>query len=163
MRTSRPAAFWRDSDVVDPGTRIMSPKVAMTTPSRRESAMAWSMSRLEVTQTGQPGPESRCTPAGMMERKPYRPMLTVWVPQTSIRLICRSPAMAWMESMSRRASAASRKAPKSISLMRRRRRRARAPLVRRVLPLPRPAPGPRQKDREARAPGAGSPPPLRGR
>ena len=58
------------SELVDPGTRIMSPKVAMMTSSRSLSAMAWSISRLAVTQTGQPGPDRSLSPSGMMERNP---------------------------------------------------------------------------------------------
>ena len=52
------------------GTRIMSPKVVMMAPSMLASAIAWSISRLAVTQTGQPGPLSSLSPAGIMERKP---------------------------------------------------------------------------------------------
>ena len=70
MRTSCPAAFSAARELVDPGTRIMSPNVVMMTPSTRASAMARSMSWLAVTHTGQPGPESRCRFAGMIERKP---------------------------------------------------------------------------------------------
>mgnify|MGYP006880501401 CR=1 FL=1 len=70
MRISRPAAFCAASEVDDPGTRIMSPKVVMMAPSMLASAIAWSMSRLAVTQTGQPGPLSSLSPAGIMERKP---------------------------------------------------------------------------------------------
>ena len=44
MRTSRPAAFSAASELVDPGTRIMSPNVAIMAPGTRARAMAWSMS-----------------------------------------------------------------------------------------------------------------------
>ncbi len=69
-RTSRPAAFSAANDELEPGTRIMSPKVVMMAPSTRASATAWSMSTFAVTQTGQPGPESRCRLRGRSERKP---------------------------------------------------------------------------------------------
>lgn len=62
MRMSRPAAFCAASEVDDPGTRIMSPNVVMMTPSILASAIAWSISRLAVTQTGQPGPLSSLSP-----------------------------------------------------------------------------------------------------
>ena len=52
MRMSRPAAFCAASEVDDPGTRIMSPKVVMMAPSMLASAIAWSMSQLAVTQRG---------------------------------------------------------------------------------------------------------------
>ena len=70
MRTSAPADFSAASDDVLPGTRIMSPRVAIHVPSSRASAMAWSMSRLAVTHTGQPGPESSWRLFGRIERKP---------------------------------------------------------------------------------------------
>ncbi len=70
MRTSRPADFSAASDEVLPGTRIISPKVATVIPSLRASAMAWSISRFAVTQTGQPGPESNRRPSGIIERNP---------------------------------------------------------------------------------------------
>ena len=77
MRTSRPAACSADSELVEPGTRFMSPKVVRTRPSMRASAMTVSMSRLAVTHTGQPGPLIRRTPGGRMDRKPLRAMATV--------------------------------------------------------------------------------------
>ena len=40
MRMSRPVAFCAASEVDDPGTRIMSPKVVMMAPSMLESAIA---------------------------------------------------------------------------------------------------------------------------
>ena len=70
MRISRPAAFICASEVELPGTRIMSPNVVLMASSMRASAMAWSMSWLAVTHTGQPGPESSLTPAGMTLRNP---------------------------------------------------------------------------------------------
>lgn len=45
------------------------------------------MSLFAVTHTGQPGPLIKCTPSGKMLLKPLRAIVTVWVPQTSIRLM----------------------------------------------------------------------------
>ena len=108
MRMSRPAACSLRSELVEPGTRVMSPKVVIITFGTRESAMTVSMSWLLVTHTGQPGPLARRQPSGMSERMPFRAMATVCVPHTSIRVAC-SGASAWMLSMSPRASTGSLK------------------------------------------------------
>jgi hypothetical protein len=42
-----------------------------------------------MTQTGQPGPDNSFTSLGKVDLIPLRKMETVWVPQTSIMLICR--------------------------------------------------------------------------
>ena len=79
MRMSRPAACSL-SELVEPGTRVMSPKVVMIAFGTRESAITVSMSWLLVTHTGQPGPLARRQPSGMSERMPFRAMATVCVP-----------------------------------------------------------------------------------
>ena len=86
MRMSRPAAFSALSEEVEPGTRVMSPKVVRMTLSMRDSAMTVSMSLFAVTQTGQPGPLMSSTPSGRMLRMPLRASATVCVPHTSISL-----------------------------------------------------------------------------
>ena len=57
------------------------------TPGSFERAMAWSISVLSVTQTGQPGPENISTVGGSICLMPYRCMAWVWVPQNSITLM----------------------------------------------------------------------------
>ena len=91
----------------------MSPNVAMVTSGMRASAMTASMSRFDVTHTGQPGPEERRTPSGMRLRMPLRAMATVCVPQTSMSVTSRSGVSLAMESISPRASFGSLKAASS--------------------------------------------------
>ena len=69
-RTSAPWAFSAPSVVVLPGTRIMSPNVATMASGTRAMAMAQSMSWLDVTHTGHPGPERSLSPSGMALRRP---------------------------------------------------------------------------------------------
>ena len=69
-RTSAPAAFSAPKVVELPGTRIMSPNVVTIASGTRAMAMAQSMSWLEVTHTGHPGPDSSLSPLGMAERRP---------------------------------------------------------------------------------------------
>src|ERR1035437_5330677 len=70
----------------------MSPNVASATPGSRPSSMAKSMSRLAVTQTGHPGPDSSVTFSGIKSRRPKRAIATVCVPHTSMSFIGRSAA-----------------------------------------------------------------------
>ena len=90
MRTSAPFACSARRLDVEPGTRVMSPKVVMMTPGMRASAITLSMSWLDVTQTGHPGPDASFTLSGMSDRIPLRAMDTVWVPHTSMRVTWRS-------------------------------------------------------------------------
>ena len=69
-RTSAPAARSAPSVVELPGTRTMSPNVVTMTSGTRAMAMAVSMSWLEVTHTGQPGPDRSLSPSGMAPRRP---------------------------------------------------------------------------------------------
>ena len=85
---SRPAACSFNRLEVEPGTRVISPNVVIFTPGMRARAITVSISLLEVTQTGQPGPEASRVPSGIIERKPLRAIATVWVPHTSIRVAC---------------------------------------------------------------------------
>lgn len=60
----RPAACSFSRLDVEPGTRVMSPNVAMVTSGTRASAITVSMSRFDVTHTGQPGQmPGACLPA----------------------------------------------------------------------------------------------------
>jgi hypothetical protein len=97
-RTSAPSARASLRDASPPGTRIMSPKVASTTPGVFASAAAVSTSCMEVTHTGQPGPLRSLMPSGRRLRTPWRNMATVWVPQTSMSFngLPISFASAWM-------------------------------------------------------------------
>ena len=96
MLISRPAACSFKRLEVDPGTRVMSPKVVIFTPGTRESAITVSMSLLEVTHTGHPGPDAKRVPSGIIVRKPLRAIDTVWVPHTSISVAC-CGAHFWIE------------------------------------------------------------------
>ena len=117
MRMSRPSARSLKSELVEPGTRVMSPKVVMVTPGTRDRPITVSMSWLAVTHTGQPGPDMSRRFLGMAERMPLRAMATVWVPQTSIRLTGRSLGVSSsISSMSSRASLGSRKVERSSAI-----------------------------------------------
>ena len=71
----------------EPGTLIMSPKVAMMTSSReRLNSIILFMSEAEVTQTGQPGPDISRMVGGSASLMPYLEMECVWVPHISIML-----------------------------------------------------------------------------
>src|SRR5258708_1854138 len=64
----------------------MSPNEQKMTPGRE--AMAWARSIISsgVTHTGQPGPWTGSTPAGISRSMPYFTMVWVWPPHTSIRV-----------------------------------------------------------------------------
>lgn len=113
MLIERPCACSLSKLDVDPGTRVMSPNVAIVTPGTRERAMTVSISLLEVTQTGHPGPEANRMPSGIMVRKPLRAIATVCVPQTSINVAC-SGAHFSIECMSPLANSGSRKTDRFI-------------------------------------------------
>ena len=117
MLTERPSACSFSRLEVEPGTRVISPKVAMVTPGTRERAITVSMSLLLVTHTGQPGPDAKRTPSGIMVRRPLRAIATVWVPHTSIRVAC-SGAHFSIEWIKPRASSGSLKEDKSIEIVR---------------------------------------------
>ncbi len=70
MRTSAPRAWASCRLSWLPGTRSMSPNVAKMTSGASASAMARSRSALEVTHTGQPGPETNSTIGATRERSP---------------------------------------------------------------------------------------------
>src|SRR5512147_539952 len=67
----------------------MSPNVVMTTSGSPAMAIALSRSPVEVTQTGQPGPDSISIFFGRSWRMPCLRMLTVCPPQNSIRRVGR--------------------------------------------------------------------------
>ena len=69
-----------------PGTFRRSPKVATMISGRFERAIAWSISVLSVTQTGQPGPENISMVGGRSCLMPNRCIAWVWVPQNSMIL-----------------------------------------------------------------------------
>ena len=95
----------------------MSPNVAMVTFGMRARAMTASMSRFEVTHTGQPGPDERRTLSGMRLRMPLRAMATVCVPHTSMSVAPPSGASLPMDSMSPRASFGSLNAASSFCMV----------------------------------------------
>ena len=113
--TLRPAACSLSRLDVEPGTRVMSPNVAMVTLSVRARAMTVSMSRFDVTHTGQPGPDARRVPSGMRLRMPLRAMAMVCVPHTSMSVAPPAGASFWMESTRPRASLGSLNAASSAS------------------------------------------------
>ena len=78
-----PSAAASASERAVPGTRSMSPYVAMCTPCRA-SAMASSISGQSVTHTGQPGPMITVSCSGKVARSPNRAMACSWLPQTCI-------------------------------------------------------------------------------
>jgi hypothetical protein len=116
MRMSRPSAFSRESELREPGTLTISPKVVSVMPGWRPISMAMSMSRFAVTQTGQPGPESSVTFSGMRSRSPLRAMETVWVPHTSMIFMGRVAAPP-MAAASFKASCGSRNAAEGSGVM----------------------------------------------
>ena len=111
--TLRPAACSFSRLEVEPGTRVMSPNVAMVTFGMRARAMTVSMSRFEVTHTGQPGPLAKRVPGGMRLRMPLRAMATVCVPHTSMSVAPPAGASLPMDSMRPRASCGSLNAASS--------------------------------------------------
>ena len=115
--TLRPAACSASRLDVEPGTRVMSPNVAMVTPGTRARAMTVSISLFEVTHTGQPGPDARRVPSGMRLRMPLRAMATVCVPHTSMSVAPPAGDSFAMDSMRPRASLGSLKAANSDSIV----------------------------------------------
>ena len=113
--TERPAACSLSRLDVEPGTRVMSPKVAMVTFGTRVSAITVSISLFEVTHTGQPGPDANRTLSGMRFRMPLRAIATVWVPHTSMSVAPWAGASLPMESIKPRASFGSLNAASSCS------------------------------------------------
>src|SRR3990172_6816917 len=86
-RMSPPRAFSSWREVSEPGTFIMSPKVAiMTSLWLTLKSIILFMSPAEVTHTGHPGPEMRRTVGGRASLMPYRAIVWVWVPQISMML-----------------------------------------------------------------------------